>query len=288
MNSCTTYVIVCASYASNSENPEGIHQLRVAIRRTRAVLAIIRRQVDEHPNLRIANDLRSMQRKLGGAREWDVLVNETLKRAPKGLLTKPVSVRLQEIVEAKRAEGHEQAHGALGGRRCTNLLSRLTHWIDAEIGGSGKKRSTPSKGPLAVPAAEFAATVIEDYHGKTRKLGRKIRTLDSAELHSLRIRIKKLRYATEFFGSLWPGRRMQKYLSSLKDLQQALGTYHDTTTAMNLLTGLPVKKSDDITPAIERIDDWLSNELQKLHEEVVTLWGRFRKKKPFWKDSIRG
>jgi CHAD domain-containing protein len=103
IDSCVAHVVAAADYASDSEDPEGIHQMRVAIRRTRAVFSIIRRHVAEGFNLRIADDLRSLQGSLGGAREWDVLVNETLARAPKQLLSKRLAVHLENIVEGKRA-----------------------------------------------------------------------------------------------------------------------------------------------------------------------------------------
>jgi CHAD domain-containing protein len=106
---------------------------------------------------------------------------------------------------------------------------RLACWTDV---GSGfvEGRSRQGKqivGALTTPTADFAAEVIQNCHRKARKLGKKVRILDSTELHRLRIRIKKLRYAAEFFGTLWPVHRTKKYLSTLKDLQQALGTYHD-------------------------------------------------------------
>jgi triphosphatase len=241
MDLCTAHVVASAEYATNSEDPEGIHQLRVAIRRTRAAFSIIRRHVAEGLNFRVADDLRSLQGSLGGAREWDVLVNETLARAPKRLLSEPLSVHLEDTVEAKRAEAHKQAHAALRDRRCTDLLLRLTHWVDAELGSPRKERSpdgTRGSDPLVASASEFAATVIEDCDRKAHKLGRKIRTLEPANLHRLRIRAKKLRYAAEFFGSLWPDRTTKKHLSALKDLQQALGTYHDTTVATDLVASL--------------------------------------------------
>jgi CHAD domain-containing protein len=165
--------------------------LRVALRRTRAAFAIIRRRAAKGGNFRIADDLRSLQGRLGGAREWDVLVNETLGRAPKRLLSKPLSVHLNDTVEAKRAEAHEQT---LRDRRCTDLLLRLTHWVDAELESPSKERP-PSRrqasDPLATPAREFAATVLEGDHRKARRLGRKVRTLEPADLHRLRIRVKK-------------------------------------------------------------------------------------------------
>jgi CHAD domain-containing protein len=125
--------------------------------------------------------------------------------------------------------------------------------------------------------------MIQDCHRKARKLGKKIRVLNSTELHRLRIRIKKLPYATEFFGSLWPLRRTKKYLSTLKDMQQALGTYHDITVAMSLVVSLEAAEGNDIKPAIDRINGWLAKEQQRKRKEVIALWSRFSKRKSFWK-----
>ena len=279
-------MVAGADYVRNSENPEGVHQLRVAIRRTRAAFSVVQRHVIDAPNLRIANDLRSLQGQLGGAREWDVLINETLDRAPKRLLNKTLSAHLQDILEAKRAEAHKQANNALRDRRCTDLLLRLTHWVETELGSPRKGGSVnggQASDPLVAPARKFAATVIEDYHRKTCKLGRRIRTLEPANLHRLRIRVKKLRYSTEFFATLWPHRKTKRYLSSLQHLQQALGTYHDTTMATNLMTSLVTTEESDIMPAVDSVVDWLSHEQQRQHKEVIAVWKLFRKQKSFWK-----
>jgi CHAD domain-containing protein len=92
-----------------------------------------------------------------------------------------------------------------------------------------------------------------------------------------------LPYATEFFGSLWPLRRTKKYLSTLKDMQQTLGTYHDTTVAASLVASLEAAGGNDIKPAVDRINGWLANEQQRKRKEVIALWSRFSKRKSFWK-----
>ena len=283
MRSCLTHVIGSADYVFKSNDPEGIHQLRVAIRRTRAAFSIIRRHVAKGLDVRVARDLRSLQQKLGGAREWDVLVEETLKFAPNRLLSAPFSAHLGRIVKTKRAEGHKQAHAALQDHHCTDLLLRLAYWIDVEL-NSGQGRSqkrTQIADTLATPAAKFAAQVIQDCHRKARKLGKKIRTIDPTKLHRLRILIKKLRYATDFFGSLWPHRRTKKYLSALRDLQQALGTFHDTTVAVNLIASLAADGGADVKVGVERITDWLASEQRRKRKELIALWGKFTKRRLF-------
>jgi CHAD domain-containing protein len=239
-------------------------------------------------NFRIIDHLRSLQQKLGRAREWDVLVKETLKHAPQRLLKKPFSAQLEHIVEGKRGEGHKQARDALRDRHCTDLLLRLAYWIDVESGISSKGHSPqarPNSDALTAPGIEFAAKVIRDYHRKTRRLGKRIRDLDSTQLHRLRIRIKKLRYATEFFCGLWPPRRTKKYLSALKDLQEGLGTYHDTIVAGSLMASLEALGESDIKSALEVLSDWLASEQQRKRKEVIALWSLFSERKLFWKQN---
>ena len=123
------------------------------------------------------------------------------------------------------------------------------------------------------------------YHDKVRRLGRKISKLDTAELHRLRIRIKKLRYATEFFGSIWPNRRTNRYLSALKDLQQVLGALHDATVAEKLVAQLKNAGGGDAKFAIAPVNHWLINCQRRNRKEAIELWGRFARRKLFWENT---
>jgi CHAD domain-containing protein len=83
--SCIAHVLASANFAHKSHDPEGIHQLRVAIRRMRAAFSIFRGAMPENYRLRIGDELRTLQRKLGAAREWDVMVEETIASMPRRL-----------------------------------------------------------------------------------------------------------------------------------------------------------------------------------------------------------
>ena len=122
-------------------------------------------------------------------------------------------------------------------------------------------------------------------HAKVRKLGKKIRKLDTVELHRLRIRVKKLRHATEFFGSIWPSRRTKRYLSALKDLQQVLGALHDATVAEKLVAHLKTAGGGDAKFATAPVHHWLINCQQRSRKEAIELWGRFAKRKLFWENT---
>jgi triphosphatase len=284
---CVAQVLANADYAYKSETSEGIHELRVSIRRMRAAFSVFRDAMPENFRFRIGDKLRVLQRKLSVAREWDVLVEETVASLPSRLRRHRSSQKLVRIARTRCAEGHKSAHAALQDTYYTDLLLRLASWNESQFGsGTAPTRERKWKPDvLAGPAPRYASAVIGTYDDKVRKLGKRIRKLDTVELHRLRIRIKKLGYASEFFGGLWPSRRTNRYLSALKDLQQVLGALHDVTVAQKLIANLKTSGNGDTTSASAAVDHWLVNCRGRNRKEAIELWGRFAERKMFWEDT---
>lgn len=283
-HTCTVHVVASADYARKSDNPEGIHQLRVGIRRVRAAFSIFRQIEPSRRRPAIIGKLHALQQKLGAAREWDVLIEETIGSMPRQLRNGQALRNLLKIAEVKRAQGHQRARAALEDPRCADLLLQLQSWIDNHF-GLRPSRNDPETDPLARQVAGFAAEVLGIRHAKARRLGKKIRKLENQELHQLRIRIKKLRYAVEFFRDLWPSRRAERYLSALKKLQQVLGTAHDATIALSLLATLPINEGKDTEHAATLVHDWAAACYERDRKELIDLWRRFAKHEGFWKSK---
>ena len=281
---CVAHVLASADYAYKSSDPEGIHELRVSVRRMRAAFAVFRGAMPKNYRFRIGDELRVLQRKLGMAREWDVLVEETIASMPQRLRKQRSSEELILIAQTKRLEGYKKAHAAMRNTHYTDVLLRLGSWIESQFGlGAPPTRERKwMRNVLARPAPRFASEVMRDYHDKARKLGKEIRKLDRVEFHRLRIRIKKLRYATEFFGSIWPGTK--RYLSALKDLQQVLGALHDATVAEMLVAHLKTG-GGDAKFATAPVNRWLISCQRCDRKEAMELWGRFAKRKLFWENT---
>jgi inorganic triphosphatase YgiF len=278
------HVLASANFAYTTDDPEGIHQLRVAIRRMRAAFSVFRSAMLENHRLRLGDELRTLQQKLGAAREWDVLVEETIASMPRKLREQRSTEHLVRIAHSKRAEGDKSAHAALRNPQYTDILLRLASWVDGQFGSEAPPIPVGKWKPdvLADPARGFATEMMRVYHDKLKKLGKKIRKLDAAELHRLRIRVKKLRYATEFFSSIWPNQRTKRYLSALKGLQQVLGELHDATVAEGLVARLSLDKGSDGKLASEPVNRWLIRHQRRGRNEVIELWSKFAKQKLFW------
>ena len=83
----------------------------------------------------------------------------------------------------------------------------------------------------AEPIETFAAAELARRRKKIRKRGADLADLNPQARHRVRIAVKKLRYATEFFSPLYEGRKTSKrnkaFLSALEDLQERLGELND-------------------------------------------------------------
>jgi triphosphatase len=283
---CIDHIVANVDSAHHGADPEGVHQLRVGIRRLRAALAIFRDAIPEEERAGLSEDLRWLQRELGPAREWDVLIEETIRPAAKRLAA-PDMDALIALAEEHRVQGYERAREALNEARYTDLLLRLESYIDAHRGnGNGSaQRVNGEAGTLERPLPEFAAEVLHARQAKTQKLGRQIRKLDLEALHKLRIRVKKLRYATEFLRDLYANKAAKRYIASLKELQDTLGKVHDGAVAAAHVEALEAVAGPRAVRAAAALQGWIAANLKRDRKRLVALWHDFAARKPFWKEA---
>jgi adenylate cyclase len=208
-----------------SDDPEYIHQLRVATRRLRAALRLFGPVLPPGYADRMLPPLRAMMASLGRARDLDVLLAEICAPVTAALPEEPRLSALAGIVTERR----------FGARR-----DAIRHLESPEFGRLMIGLAAALHGPGSAPAAgtttsEFARDRLRRLRRKVRRLAQEARTDDPASLHALRIGIKRLRYGLEFFAALAPGRRHHKLSAWLADLQDTLGELNDLANAGQLL-----------------------------------------------------
>jgi CHAD domain-containing protein len=119
-----------------------------------------------------------------------------------------------------------------------------------------------------------------------RKSGSNLAELDFPSLHALRIEIKKLRYAAEFFSSLYDRKDLREYLSALAELQELLGHLNDGATVERLLDIL--RDSDSPGEQLEAVGvlrGWTAAMTRARLEQLPEAWKRFRDCRAFWKNG---
>lgn len=209
--------------------PEVIHQARVALRRLRSAFSLFSRLFagDERARL-LTNELRWLAGEFGAIRDIDVLIP---------LLADQDRATLVAIRDSHFA----QLLSVLNSPRVRLLPIELAEWL-----AIGRWRSETAAARLREkPVSTFAGKRLDRLHDHLKREGTRLASLDDEHRHDVRKDAKRLRYAAEFFVSLFPGlkarRRLDRYLDRLEALQDKLGRLNDIAAAGDLLTRFGVE-----------------------------------------------
>ncbi len=200
---------------------EFLHDFRVALRRSRSALSLVKGVFPARVEKRFGENLAKIQRATNRLRDLDVHLLE--RGAFEALLPPELQAGLDGLF--RQLEG-ERARAL---RRCLTFLERpataqiLRDWR-AFLESPGE-----SSAPLAQdPAEALGKRLLRKRFRRILKDGRAIgaKTPDTA-LHKLRLQVKKLRYLLEFFGSLLPAPETASFVKRFRRLQNILGRFND-------------------------------------------------------------
>jgi triphosphatase len=208
---------------------EGIHQMRVGLRRLRTALSIFKELVQGPETEAIKAELKWLTEQLAAARDLDVLIEKQLRPLRAAAPIGSAAAVLKQDLEARRAEALAKAKAAVESDRYRSIGLRAALWL---ADGSWLRGDDPLLAARRErPAAEVASEMLARRTKKVLKKARRIEKLDARARHKLRIAVKKLRYACEFFTGLYRRRkqeaRRKRFCKTLKSLQGLLGTLND-------------------------------------------------------------
>lgn len=206
------------------ENPEFVHQARVAIRRLRSAFRVWKPLLPEKFIAGFDPQWQALARKLGETRNWDVFLAETL---PSVRTTFPSSADVAYLTEYARHQAsvnRQAAREALSAIDYSRLLLAFTASVLALPEGEQQRVDALAPRCLRKRARQVASLAAEALDG------------DAAARHRLRVAYKRLRYALEFFAPLFPGEALRNYHLSASALQEILGRLNDLAVASDLST----------------------------------------------------
>jgi CHAD domain-containing protein len=197
---------------------EFLHDLRIAVRRTRSALKLAGRVLPAgttgsyRPEFKWLGDLTTPTRDL------DVYLLEYPAMAASLVAGTPAELQpFHDCLARQRAAAQRQLSRGLRSARFRRLT---TSWRDTLALPAPRRRPT---------AARFAAGRIELAHQRVLRQGAAITASSPPEaLHNLRKRGKELRYVLEIFGSLYDPAQLWQAVRELKGLQDCLGEFQDT------------------------------------------------------------
>lgn len=263
------------------KDPEYLHQMRVALRRLRSAFSLFAPLLPEAEIAPHRAGLKWLAAMLGPARDWDVFMTETLPPIRAEFAAHAGLAEFAGDCARRRRWANRKARRAVGSARYQRLLLSLGGWIAA---ADWYERGDPmARADLAAPVRGFAREVLDARYRGVRRRSRKFQELSQAQLHRLRIAVKKYRYATDFFAGLFGGAEADEALKRLARLQDILGAINDAATVAAL-----VREGDGKTSSRRARDaraillGWSRGRIHALRRELATAWKAFRCAERFW------
>jgi inorganic triphosphatase YgiF len=214
--------------AVKSDNPEYIHQMRVAARRLRACIRLFAPLLPENFVEAILLPLRALMGLLGQVRDLDVLLTEIAAPVTAALPAEPRLAALTGIITDRRYHARAEAVHQLASQKYGQLTLRIATLLQ-------QLAETDTAEVPTTTLDEFAATRLRRLRRAVRRLATAARPDDPAALHALRIGVKRLRYALEFFTPLAHSKARRRMADRLGVVQTTLGQLNDLASAGRLL-----------------------------------------------------
>ena len=213
---------------------EFLHDLRVAVRRSRSVLRELKGAFADEPLQRQRDALKWIQAITSDTRdldvqllEWDELVSGV--PAERHAELQPA----RKLLARHRAAALRRLKVELRGKTYRDAWASYRAFLDGKL-GPARERPDAKR-----PVGDVAGERIRKVYKRMVEMGSAIDDDSPAEsLHELRKRGKELRYLLEFFGDLWPSSVAKRMVKTLKGLQDVLGTHQDREVQADHLRGL--------------------------------------------------
>jgi triphosphatase len=268
---------------------EGVHQCRIALRRLRSAFKIYRPLLRRKRIEPIEDSMRWLGNILGAARDLDVLQVELIEPAIAAIGEAEHLAPLMASLAVKKTDAYKLVSEALGSARYRHLLIEVCALGYADDLG----KSDADRPGLDQPLVELAASALSRAHKRLLKRGHGFETLSKVERHDVRIALKRLRYALDFFGGVFDDARKKKFNKRLARLQDDMGRMNDVAVAEAMLARLVGVAGDGSEPtaampagqlafAAGGILGWHRRRAAEMDAHLVKDWNAFVRAEPFW------
>lgn len=278
LSDCAERFATHAARLRQGYDAEAVHQTRVALRRLRALLGLLKSAIPCAARGEISAAARDVASALGAARDWDVLC-EGLERDVRELSeSEPALYALLDEAERRRFQAQDDARSTIAAVATQAFEAQLREFI-ARRGWLEGAEGLEAEGS----AQAFSEDALRRLHRRAERRCDKAERATAEELHQARIAVKKVRYAAELFRDLFPGAKVRAYLRGLAKMQEYLGAANDLETAERLLNELAeADKSGQGALAVKLLQKMRKQAVRKATRSARQSRRRFQRLEPFW------
>lgn len=269
---------------------EGIHQMRVGLRRLRAAISLFKPLLRDAETESVKRELKSLTEQLGPAREYEVLIGEQVQPLHRAEPNTGELRTLEKELGARRKRGLDKARKAVENDRFRELGLQAALWL---ANGAWLRSDDPlARAQRERPAIDFAADLVARRARKIAKKIRRVAELTPRQRHKLRIAVKKLRYGGGFFADLFCAKRQKSrrkaFLRTLQSLQGSLGTLNDIAAHRHLAKtvvhpGRRVARKAENSFAMGFVTGAERERVEKCLADAGKAGRRLAKAPPFWR-----
>jgi CHAD domain-containing protein len=210
------------------DEPDSVHQMRVAIRRLRGTLRAFSQVIPRSGTERLSGELQWLGTLLGAARDSEVLsghLRRHLRETPAEQVIGPVQARVQGHFASAGAATRAELLAALDSERYFALLDELDRLTADPPAGSAAGR----------PAKEVLPAAVGRAYRRARRRMRRARHAPPGQsretaLHEARKAARRARYAGEAAAPVF-GKNARRFSKRMKQVQSVLGDHQDAVIA---------------------------------------------------------
>ena len=268
LSDCVAQISANAALLRVGRSVEGLHQLRVAFRRLDVALGAFGREFKQGWLEELRGRGKILSGRLAPARDLDVFVEK--------LLEQPVAEgfdQLRRRTESVRDAAWEAVHSCVTGADFEAFVDDMAALASSELPLTRQRR-----------LPKTAARMLDRQMAQVTRRGKAARLREEAQMHRLRIALKKLRYMAEFFAPLYAKKDVRHYLKQLRGLQNLLGDLNDVANVRDVVG--QVMQGGDAPPAASfaagLVVGRTSAQTPRAVKQALKRYRRFRKVEPFW------
>jgi triphosphatase len=283
---CLRPIVQNVPAVAEGRSVEGLHQLRVGLRRLRAGFGAFG-DAFENP---VMQDLKQraaeFARGFGETRDLDVFAVGLFLEIEDCAKGRVGIGELRLHLDALREQSWNRTAARAGSEAFTRFLLDLAAAAEARLW-----REPADAAAIVVfarPARDFAREALDKRSRKARKRAKHLARLTTNDRHRLRIALKRLRYAADFFASLFPPKAVHIYQKKLSDAQDVFGALNDAATAEDILRRILMRGMTEEDFALREgaafTAGWHEARIGPAWKDARRRWKQLAKTEPFWAD----
>ena len=287
---CLAHVAANVAPVVRSRDVEGLHQLRVGLRRLNVAFSGFGEEFQTPALMDLRARTKAFADAVAPARDLDVFVDELFEPLVKHLGHEEAFRILRQRAEEARQRAWDSAVAHVSGVDFAVFQDDVAAAAEARswLGGPSVAIDLKARLAVRVPVKSAAHRMMDEHLMRVRKRGRHLKSLEQRDCHRLRIALKRLRYASEFYGPLYKKDEVKRYVRRLKKLQDLLGQVNDVAQVRAVLSRLtvdenaPAHTQADLSFAAGLINGWHRARMDRLQRKALRRWDRFKRTEPFW------